>query len=96
MRLRAISWFLLPILFSIALELPPVFAQSPIDAELKALNSRVIELYEPANMAKQSPGRAICSRNGSALWRERARICYRLNNLAQRLQATIGLPRPSL
>ncbi len=45
MRLQALKSFLLPVLFAIALAPPLAFAQSPGDAELQAMNSRVEELY---------------------------------------------------
>ena len=51
MRLRAFLSSLLPILFAIALALPPAFAESPSDAELGALEKRADKLFEAGRYA---------------------------------------------
>jgi CHAT domain-containing protein len=55
MRLRALRSFLLPVLFAIAVAPLPAVAQSPSDAELKAMNSRVIELYRAGKYGEAIP-----------------------------------------
>jgi CHAT domain-containing protein/tetratricopeptide (TPR) repeat protein len=46
MCLRAFRWFLLPVLFGIALAPQTAFAESMSDAEFLALSNRTIELYK--------------------------------------------------
>ena len=55
MRLRALRSFLLPVLFAVALSPPPAAAQSPSDAELKALNARVDSLYQEGKYGDAIP-----------------------------------------
>ena len=52
MRLRALRSFLLPVLFAIAVALPPAFAQSPSGAELDALYKRAGELFGAGRYAE--------------------------------------------
>ena len=55
MRLRALRSFLLPILFAIALTPAPAYAQSPRDAELDALYSRISALYRAGKYDEAVP-----------------------------------------
>ena len=97
MRLRALRLFLLPILFAIALTPPPAFAQSPSDAELKSMSSRVAELYQAGKYGDAIPlVEQICRGGKSALRRERARIRGRPQQTGEPASCHEPvLPRPS-
>jgi tetratricopeptide (TPR) repeat protein len=88
MRLRTLRWFLLLVLFAIALELPPVFAQSPSDAELKAMNSRVEELIQAGKYNEAVPLAERVVTAAAARFGENAPgHATALNNLAELLRA---------
>jgi tetratricopeptide (TPR) repeat protein len=55
MRLRVLRSFLLSVLFAIALSPLPIFAQSPSDAELSALDGRISTLYQAENYREAIP-----------------------------------------
>ena len=89
MRLRALRSFPLPVLFAIALAPPLALAQSPSDAELQAVNSRVIELYQTGKYAEAIPlarryASGIKARSGD----NAPDYATALNNLALLLQRT--------
>ena len=89
MRLRALRSFLLAILFAIALAPPPAFAQSPSDAELNAMGSRVTELYQAGKYGEAIPVQERYAAATAARYGEDApEYATALNNLAQLLQAT--------
>ena len=89
MRLRALKLFLLSIAFALAAALPPALAQSPSDAELKALNGRVIALYQAGKYGEAIPLAQQYVAGTKARYGENApEYATALNNLAQLLQAT--------
>ncbi len=89
MRLQALRSFLRPIILAIALALPPAFAQSPGDAELKAMNSRIEELLEAGNYNEAMPLAERYLTAAAARYGENApEYATGLNNLAALLYAT--------
>ncbi len=92
MPLRALRLLLLPIFFAAVLALPPAFAQSPSDAELKALNARVIALYQAGKYDDAIPLAEQLAAATKARYGDAAPVyATALNNLAQLLQATNNL-----
>ena len=87
MRLQILRSFLLPVLFAIALALPPAFAQSPSDAELKAMNGRVAELFRAGKFGEAIPLAERYAAAAKARYGENApEYTAALNNLATLLQ----------
>ena len=89
MRLRVWKLFLLSIAFAIAAALPPALAQSASNAELRALNSRSLSLYQAGKYAEAMPLAEQYVTGTKARYGENApEYAMALNNLAQLLQAT--------
>ncbi len=79
---------LLPVLFAIALSPRPAFAQSPSDAELKAMSSRVVELYQAGKYDQAIPLAERYAASTAARYGQNApEYASALNNLVLLLRA---------
>jgi CHAT domain-containing protein/tetratricopeptide (TPR) repeat protein len=89
MRLRALRPFLLPVLFAITPAPPPAFSQPRNDTELRAMKSRVEELYRASKYNEAIPLAERYAAAAAARYGENAhQYGTALNNLAQLLQDT--------
>ena len=89
MRLRALGMFLLFVSFTIAAVLPPAFAQAPSDADLSALNGRVVALYQAGKYGEAIPLAEQFVAGIKARYGENApEYATALNILAELLRAT--------
>ncbi len=85
MRLRASRSFLLAVLGAAALALQPVAAQSPGDAELMEMNSRINEFYQAGKYNEAIP---LAEQYAVAVASDDRKYAAALNNWALLLQAT--------
>jgi len=99
MRLRAWRLFLLSILFALAGTLPCALAQSPSDAELEALNNRVISFYRAGKYGDAIPLAERYAAGTKARYGENApEYATALNNLGDlfRLTSRVAEAEPLL
>ncbi|MGO9545556.1 MAG: tetratricopeptide repeat protein [Rhodomicrobium sp.] len=89
MPLRALRSFLLSLLFTIILTPPLAFAQLPSDAELTAINNRVIELYRAGKYGEAIPlAKQYAAAKGARYGENAPEYATALNNLAMLLETT--------